>query len=424
MSDDRAHAARYRRPVRATRRPPSGAKGRGAVRGYPREEANARPARQHGLVASFSGRWPRASRSISPTASSTPPSTRRSPASPPRSPDRCADNQSAAPARGRRDGSPPRRRRRAIMRCAGIRITAVTTEQLLVGAMGLASWRTRHRLLEYQAVAPAGGTIGVHGGLPTIAASHYLGLNEVGVTDEVMTALWSFGPESSAYAVTSKAESNHLGADIALVHSASQRILLYQAKLAARVGGTFDLKSDVTKAQLKRLQRKSVTIGGQTYSVTGRLALYQADYEPFLSRCKLVPAPLWFTFWPWNPMLALASLGPHASPAETYYEEVLRHGCSPSGVVASNASGSDPIGSVAVAATWPWEFETYSWLRASGSGASGGAPDQQGETAEPPEFTSFEPTLDEPFGEAASVAQQLAAELTLPASWQLSVIIL
>jgi hypothetical protein len=85
--------------------------------------------------------------------------------------------------------------------------------------------------------------------------------------------------------VTSAAESHQLGADIAIVHPGTARILLYQAKLAILRGGALRLKSDVTYEQIRLLNRQEVEVEGRTHEVIGRLAIYQADDTPFIRRC-------------------------------------------------------------------------------------------------------------------------------------------
>ncbi len=67
---------------------------------------------------------------------------------------------------------------------------AVTVEQSLVGAMGCASWRARHGLLEYADLAPVGDVIrGGRRRAPSVVRPRVLGLNEVGVTDAVMATI-------------------------------------------------------------------------------------------------------------------------------------------------------------------------------------------------------------------------------------------
>ncbi len=152
----------------------------------------------------------------------------------------------------------------------------MTAEQLLVGAMGWASWRSHYQLSEYASLAPRAGI--VRGGRKLrIEQPGVLGLNEVGVTDHVLAAIWRFGPAAAAYSVSSRAEARHLGADIAIVHQPTSRILLYQAKLAQRADSEFRLKSPVTRSQLTLLRDpREIRIQGARYQVTSRLALRAA----------------------------------------------------------------------------------------------------------------------------------------------------
>src|SRR6266851_274931 len=105
------------------------------------------------------------------------------------------------------------------------RMTGMSAEQSLVGAMGCASWRSHNRLREHAALAPLSGVIRGSASL-RLGSAAVLGLNEVGVTDLVMATIWRFGPSAVAYGVSPGAEANHLGADIAIVHTATSRILL------------------------------------------------------------------------------------------------------------------------------------------------------------------------------------------------------
>lgn len=108
----------------------------------------------------------------------------------------------------------------------------------------------------------------------------------MGITDAVLAAIWRFGPDAAAYAISSHAEAKHLGADIAIVHLPTTRILLYQAKLARLDDGAFKLKSPVTEGQLAILRRpSSIEVLGTRYQVTGRLALYQGDLSTYIRHC-------------------------------------------------------------------------------------------------------------------------------------------
>jgi hypothetical protein len=216
----------------------------------------------------------------------------------------------------------------------------VTAEQSLTGAMGCASWRSHFRLREHAALT---GVATVIRGANSLRIEHagVMDLNEVGITDVVMAAIWRFGPRAAAYAISSHAEARHLGADIAIIHQPTSRILLYQAKLASSHDGEFRLKSPVTRQQLTLLRRQRVKIEDTWYQITGRLALYQHDLTPFIDHCLPLPMPgLWHGPWQFEPYPFHPGGGTDWSPApqtgRTYYETFLtRHGCSPSGILAA-----------------------------------------------------------------------------------------
>ena len=248
----------------------------------------------------------------------------------------------------------------------------MTAEQSLVGAMGCASWRSHYRLREHAELARARVAGFIRGSAALrIESADATDLNEVGITDTVLAAIWRYGPSAAAYAISSHAEAKHLGADIAIVHLSTSRILLYQAKLATHNAGEFILKSPVTKQQAALLRRKyRIEIQGTWYRVTGRLALYQQDLTPYLGNYPppFVPG-IWWEPWHGGPGPFPAPKGREWEPApeigRQYYETVLAWGrCSPSGVLAALVPGGrDEVTSVAVARTWPWEFDAHQWLR-------------------------------------------------------------
>ena len=309
----------------------------------------------------------------------------------------------------------------------------MTVEQSLVGALGCASWRSRHRLSEHAALAPAGGTIQ---GKRSLALEHtkVLGLNEVGVTDLVMATIWRCGPNGAAFAISAAAEANHLGADIAFLHRRTSRILLYQAKLACLDNGVLALKSLVTKSQVDLLRRRSVKLKGTEYQVTGRLALYQTDLTTFIDRC---PCSLHFDFW-WREQwleqrLGLPSMGSAIARepglGRNYYEEILRYGCSPSGVLATGiGAGSNPIKSIVPSETWPWEFDIHEWLRGASplDGAGGGTDKDRSLDERVPEFQDYVSRGADSLSseEVLEVADELANQLGLPADRRLYVVAL
>lgn len=308
----------------------------------------------------------------------------------------------------------------------------MTAEQSLVGAMGCASWRARFHVKEYADLASHGNIIRVVRRNLVTPTPDPDGLNEVGVTDAVMATLWRFGPANAAYAVSSRAEANHLGADIAIVDprpNGKKRVLLYQAKLAQYVNGQIELKDRVKASQIRRLTKSSVEINNTRFTVTGRLALYQADHAPFRDRCRH-PEPWWHVerlmlrrFRRHDP------IRPEPEVGRRYYEEVLRCcGCSPRGVLAARVTGTSEIECVPRAGTWPWEFDLYGWLRGTSpldtSPSSAGLDGEDRPEGEPPLFEPYTPGAGEARGDAGEIAEQLAAQLRLPKSTQLYVIVL
>lgn len=304
---------------------------------------------------------------------------------------------------------------------------SVSAEQTLVGAMGCASWRSHLRLKEQVSVAGGGRVVQGTRVLTTGAASS-LSLNEVGVTDLVMVTLWRFGPRGAAYAVTSGAESHQLGADIAIVDSRRARILIYQAKLAVLSGRVLQLKSEVTYEQLRLLRRQDVELNDQPYEVTGRLAIYQADYTPFIQCCpSRWTSDSWE--WPWELRRFVPTEPDGSQPGvgRFYYENVLAQGgCSPSGVLAARVpatTGSRKL--VEYSSTWPWEFDTYEWFIQGRSqlDKSGRSPEQS--QLGPPDFEEYRPDVSEgPAAErATSIASELAEKLHLRPSQQMYVIL-
>lgn len=300
--------------------------------------------------------------------------------------------------------------------------------------MGLASWRCHNRLGEHAAVAPVGATIRGRG-TPVVARPDVLGLNEVGVTDLVMATIWRHGPRAAAFAVSPGAEANHLGADIAILHPGSKRLLIYQAKLARCEASMFLLKSPVTRSQLRFLNRRSVQLQDTRYRVSGRLALYQADITPFIDRCGHGPPLRWWDGWPYAPWEPRGWERPDVQRdrqlGRRYYEDLLVGcGCSPSGIVAAPVPRtSDPLDTVYEGMTWPWEFDTYSWLSSSSPLDGGAGTDDIRDrplTDSIPDFDQYAPTQAEPptSEDAAELAEDLRRRLRVPARELLCLVVL
>lgn len=196
----------------------------------------------------------------------------------------------------------------------------------LAGALGLASWRAHLSLAEYAGAAP-GGMVFAGAKSAQVQTPKALGLNEVGVTDSVIATMWRCAPVSTAASTTGPAEKHHFGADLAIVDLNGNRLLLYQAKLGSlSPSGDLVLKSQVPSGQVKLLRRKSVIVGGNRFSITGRLAIYQVDYTPHLH------LPAGFSL----PASVLIPFGAGPADAVQYFQNVLGpHSISPSGVLAA-----------------------------------------------------------------------------------------
>lgn len=231
----------------------------------------------------------------------------------------------------------------------------MTLPSQLAGAMGLASWRAHLSMTDYESASAVGKTLtGGRKSPPKFKAVVATGLNEVGVTDSVMAALWGSGPFESAADTTGPAEKHHLGADMAIIDKSANRLLLYQAKIGSLISSTdLELKSKVTTSQVALMKKSAVTVDGIKYAVTGRLAIYQTDYRPHMHSYPGIP---WVhgLLWSW---------AAKPSKALKYYREVLSaYSYSPCGVLAATVpSGISHIERVAARDTWPWEFDAYQW---------------------------------------------------------------
>lgn len=243
----------------------------------------------------------------------------------------------------------------------------------------------------------------------------------MGVTDEVMDTLWQCGPWAASYAVSAGAETHHVGADIAILRPGTTQIIHYQAKLAWLNGGSFQLKSPVTQAQVQKLNRRTVRIQGVTYGITGRLALYQANTQPFL-RSHCPDCDPWSS---WRFRLCRPPVAPTPDPriGRDYYEHVLMGcRCSPSGIVAAPVPPREnDVISVAERGTWPWEFDLYEWTRQNSRLDQGGNTENRA-----PEFEEYRLVEEQPSSQAQvdEIATELAQRLRLPASQRLYLIIL
>lgn len=301
--------------------------------------------------------------------------------------------------------------------------------------MGLASWRARWTLSEYAAAATGGGALSSRSGRPHFNRSlNPLGLNEVGVTDAVLATLWQFGPGGAAYGVSARAESHYFGADIALVDVMSKRILLYQAKLARLDGSDLKLKSHVPVSHVKHLTRAAVRIGGDRYTIAGRLALYQVGHIPFLSHCAGLD--FWRLPFGWPESFAWRSWGRVVGqPAQTLAVSTTKT-CSSTETARQVACSLLQSPAEAVRSTpfrrlrrGPGNSTSSTGISRCGvpsirlpGGSSGG--DGPGPDAVFPEFTRYTPAQDDgvQVGDAGELADGLRQALRLPAGHTLFVI--
>lgn len=203
-------------------------------------------------------------------------------------------------------------------------------------------------------------------------------IHEVGVTDLAMMTLWKHGPDKMCHSVSSTAESNHLGADIAIVDTrpARKRILLYQAKVVKNVDrtrNTLTMKGAIEPNHRKIFKKSTVEIDGEEYPFRALLALYQTDltqYRLHQGRDPFFSIDGWeFGCWDHTCRPMFGPLPPELdrrlpkdmSPAACYYHHFLYgRGCSPGGILAACIPDSGTV--INAAETFPWEFETYAWL--------------------------------------------------------------
>jgi len=238
----------------------------------------------------------------------------------------------------------------------------------LIGAMGCASWRVYERMLEHGALNPTGNNIVQrHNNLIT-QPSTKLDVMEVGLTDLTVAALWRYGPAGLSYGVSSTAESNFLGADIAFLFKSFRLLLLYQAKVAELNRGVFILKSKLPAAQARLLRQPSIVIGGQTYRIDGRLALYQADHDWIAKNCQSSTGLCLASYRRYRSSRIGSVVSHQPDVGVRYLNDIIQGcGCSAGAIVCAHFSntGTD-IESVNLNLTHPWE-----WFKGSISGAGG-----------------------------------------------------
>lgn len=311
----------------------------------------------------------------------------------------------------------------------------MTVRMEVSSAMGLASWRAHCWYSEYtkaqqSAKIITGGPVSP----PTIGRPESWGLNEVGVTDAVMTTMWKLGPANVSFAVSSGAESNHFGADIAILDRTGGRLVVYQAKLARLEQKRLRLKSNVEQEHLKLLlcprniTLESMPESKKKFSIISRLALYQIDCKHYLTSSQ---STVRWNMWgePWF----VEELGYETSwrmlpPQErlrTYYNDYVRRGLSSGGVLAARVDASlidkesQNIKWVDIPKTWPWEFDLYGLLN-GGSDLDGSSLDgiENDEPAPPPDLEKW--PSDDQTNETEQTAQSDRNETSSEFVYQVS----
>ncbi len=188
-----------------------------------------------------------------------------------------------------------------------------------------------------------------------------IGISEVGVTDSIMSTIWTHAPSSGARSITSPAETEITGADIPFVDVAGGRILLYQSKIGERDGPDYRLKSNVTTEQVDKLRSPSIQIDGVTYSVTGRLAVYQgADTQPCFGhdRAGARDRRRWL-HWFWSGRDDVYTRKRLLVDCHVAHMRKFP-GCS-AGAVRAAPVGKAKTSEVLAFTTWPWEFDFLAW---------------------------------------------------------------
>lgn len=226
--------------------------------------------------------------------------------------------------------------------------------------MGIASWRVRAALQEYAGASdlPSSGILAISRGGVVADRPDAWSLNEVGVTDAVMAALWRHAPENMTYAISSGAENSVFGGDLAIV--GSQTIRIYQAKLVQRVDYSsreYVLKSRLEDKHIRLLNTSTFSWKGSTYHKSGYLALYQREL-PVLDGVIVPKRSAWWL------QAAVSLNAPHLGGV--YYWDMMEKGRGPAarrasarGIMAApvpSPAGNRGVASVPLDDSWPWEY--------------------------------------------------------------------
>ncbi|BCW39698.1 hypothetical protein StoSoilB3_12330 [Arthrobacter sp. StoSoilB3] len=238
---------------------------------------------------------------------------------------------------------------------------ASKTKHLLAGAMGIASWKARATLREYEDASNlTGAVLKMKNSVVASGKPVAWSLNEVGVTDTVMTALWRHAGENAVYAVTSAAEKAVFGGDLAIVDRA-KTIRVYQAKLVKEIdfaANKYVLKSALTQKHLGHLNTASFVWDGDTYEKHGYLALYQRELQ--VIRGNWTPCRS-----DWWEQTAMSVNAPRLGGV--YYWDMMEgkqnspaRSASARGIMAVRAPAQGvsklPVSRLPIDSSWPWEY--------------------------------------------------------------------
>ncbi|GAB3862711.1 hypothetical protein GCM10028801_28760 [Nocardioides maradonensis] len=212
----------------------------------------------------------------------------------------------------------------------------------------------------------------------TSKAAAAASINEVGLTDVAMASLWTHAEAGTTYAVTSKAEANVLGGDLAVLDGAGT-LRIYQAKLVKdldAVSGEYVLKSALAVAHTLLLNSGTFNWDGRRFHMNGYLALYQ-QHLGVVHGTRKPHRSVWWT--------ATANSVNAPALGARYYWDMMRPTpmASARGIMAAPVPplpASTAVDRVPIHNSWPWEYSiANTW-----TGPAGGPPtdDADGEPAQ------------------------------------------
>ena len=188
----------------------------------------------------------------------------------------------------------------------------------------------------------------------TAKAAAPASINEVGLTDVAMASLWTHAEAGTTYAVTSKAEANVLGGDLAILDGAGT-LRIYQAKVVEDLdlaSGEYVLKSSLTVAHTILLNSGTFEWDGRTFPMSGNLALYQQHLRVVHGTRK----PHRSVWW-----AATANSVNAPALGARYYWDMMRPTpmASARGIMAAPVPplpASNAVDRVSIHSSWPWEY--------------------------------------------------------------------